>query len=104
MVEAALRTWSRPPTAKATTSRGCGPGSPTAPPCPHPATYYGRPVNLASRLTGDRQTGQRPGRHGDPRGGGGGGFEYSFAGERRLKGIDARVKQFRVRRAASASA
>ena len=59
--------------------------------------YYGRSVNLASRITGvarpgsvlvdaatkDRVEGE---------------FTYSFAGERRLKGIDSRVKLFRARR------
>ena len=60
--------------------------------------YYGRPVNLASRVTGvarpgsvlvDEATKDRVD----------GAFTYSFAGERRLKGIDARVKLFRARRA-----
>jgi adenylate cyclase len=61
--------------------------------------YYGRPVNLASRLTGIAKPGSvlvdvaAKGVAGE-------GFEYSFAGERRLKGFDARVKQFRVRRPA----
>ncbi len=59
--------------------------------------YYGRPVNLASRLTGIAKPGsvlvdlaamEAAGE----------GFEYSFAGERRLKGFDSRVKQYRVRR------
>ena len=59
--------------------------------------YYGRPVNLASRIT----TIARPGsvvvdeqaKAAVPDG-----FEYSFAGERRLKGFDARLKLYRVRR------
>ena len=59
--------------------------------------YYGRPVNLASRLTAVA----RPGsvlvdantRDAAPEG-----FEYSFAGERRLKGFDSKTKLFRVRR------
>ncbi len=60
--------------------------------------YYGRPVNLASRLTGIA----KPGSvlvDVAAREAAGEGFEYSFAGERRLKGFDSRVKQFRVRRA-----
>jgi adenylate cyclase len=59
--------------------------------------YYGRPVNLASRLTAVA----RPGsvlvdantKEAAPEG-----FEYSFAGERRLKGFDSKTKLFRVRR------
>jgi adenylate cyclase len=59
--------------------------------------YYGRPVNLASRLTAVA----RPGsvlvdantKQAAPQG-----FEYSFAGERRLKGFDSKTKLFRVRR------
>ncbi len=60
--------------------------------------YYGRPVNLASRLTAIA----KPGSvlvDVAAREAAGEGFEYSFAGERRLKGFDSRVKQFRVRRA-----
>lgn len=60
--------------------------------------YYGRAVNLASRITAIA----RPGsvlvdaaiRECVPEG-----FDYSFAGERRLKGIDHRVRLFRARRA-----
>jgi adenylate cyclase len=60
--------------------------------------YYGRAVNLASRITGvarpesvlvDEATKDAVD----------GAFTYSFAGERRLKGIDSRVKLFRARRA-----
>ncbi len=59
--------------------------------------YYGRPVNLASRITGIARPGsvltdvaalEAAGE----------GFNYSFAGERRLKGFDARTKLYRVRR------
>jgi adenylate cyclase len=58
--------------------------------------YYGRPVNLASRLTGVA----KPGSvlvDVAAREAAGEGFEYSFAGERRLKGFDSRVKLYRVR-------
>jgi adenylate cyclase len=59
--------------------------------------YYGRPVNLASRITGIAKPGSvlvdREARDAAPDA-----FEYSFAGERRLKGFDARVKLYRVRR------
>ncbi len=59
--------------------------------------YYGRPVNLASRLTGIAKPGsvlldaaakEAAGER----------FDYSYAGEKRLKGFDSRVKQFRARR------
>ena len=60
--------------------------------------YYGSSVNRASRITGiarpgsvliDEATKDAVGE----------GYDYSFAGERRLKGFDARVKLFRARRA-----
>jgi adenylate cyclase len=58
--------------------------------------YYGRPVNLASRLTAIAKPGsvlldtaakQAAGE----------GFEYSYAGEKRLKGFDSRIKLYRAR-------
>jgi adenylate cyclase len=59
--------------------------------------YYGRAVNLASRVTGVARPGSvlvdeatRDAVDGE--------FAYSYAGERRLKGIDSRVKLYRVRR------
>jgi adenylate cyclase len=59
--------------------------------------YYGRSVNLASRITSVA----RPGSvlvDATTREEVDGGFSYSYAGERRLKGIDNRVKLFRARR------
>jgi adenylate cyclase len=59
--------------------------------------YYGRAVNLASRLTAVA----RPGSvlvDAAAKDAAGDGFSYSFAGERRLKGIDSGVKLFRARR------
>jgi adenylate cyclase len=59
--------------------------------------YYGRSVNLASRITGVARPESvlideaAKAEAGD-------GFAYSYAGERRLKGIDARIKLYRVRR------
>ena len=60
--------------------------------------WYGRPINLASRITAIA----RPGSvlaSGEVAGELDEGFDCSFAGERRLKGIGDRVKLFRVRRA-----
>jgi adenylate cyclase len=61
--------------------------------------YYGRPVNLASRLTAIAKPGSvlldAPAREAA-----GADFEYSFAGEKRLKGFDSRTKLYRARRAA----
>jgi adenylate cyclase len=62
--------------------------------------YYGRPVNLASRITGVA----RPGSvlvDAAAKDCAAEGFAYSYAGERKLKGIDSRVKLYRARRAAS---
>jgi adenylate cyclase len=73
-------------------------GIATGPTLPQAGDYYGRSVNLASRVTGIARPGSvlvdTPTRDAV----GEAGFTYSFAGERRLKGIDARTKLFRVRR------
>ncbi|HVV91142.1 MAG TPA: adenylate cyclase regulatory domain-containing protein [Solirubrobacterales bacterium] len=73
-------------------------GIATGPTLPQAGDYYGRSVNLASRVTGIARPGSvlvdTPTREAA----GEVGFTYSFAGERRLKGIDARTKLFRVRR------
>ena len=74
-------------------------GIATGPTLPQSGDYYGRSVNLASRVTGIARPGSVLRRHRRPaRLAGEDDFEYSFAGERRLKGIDARTKLFRVRR------
>jgi adenylate cyclase len=73
-------------------------GIATGPTLPQSGDFYGRSVNLASRITGIARPGSvlvdTPTREaaGEDH------FAYSFAGERRLKGIDARQKLFRVRR------
>jgi adenylate cyclase len=76
-------------------------GIATGPTLPQSGDYYGRSVNLASRITGIARPGSvlvdTPTREAT----GEEGFAYSFAGERRLKGIDARTKLFRVRRVGS---
>jgi len=73
-------------------------GIATGPTLPQSGDYYGRSVNLASRVTGIARPGSvlvdTPTREAA----GEVGLSYSFAGERRLKGIDARQKLFRVRR------
>ena len=63
---------------------------------PQSGDYYGRSVNLASRITGVA----RPGSvvvDAAVREAAGEGFAYTFIGERRLKGIDSRVKLHRAR-------
>jgi adenylate cyclase len=73
-------------------------GIATGPTLPQSGDYYGRSVNLASRVTGIARPGSvlvdTPTREAA----GEDGLDYSFAGERRLKGIEARQKLFRVRR------
>jgi adenylate cyclase len=58
--------------------------------------YYGRAVNLASRITAIAKPGSvlvdPAAKRAAPDA-----FEYSFAGERRLKGVDSRIKLFRAR-------
>lgn len=59
--------------------------------------YYGRPVNLASRLTAIAKPGSvllAP----EAKAAAGEGFTYSYAGEKRLKGFDSRTKLYRARR------
>ncbi len=69
------------------------------PTLPQAGDYYGRSVNLASRVTGIARPGSVVVEAAMREAAGEEGLAYSFAGERRLKGIDARVKLFRVRRA-----
>ncbi len=65
--------------------------------------WYGRPVNLASRITDIARPGSVLASESATEMAGGD-FAYSFAGERRLKGIDSRVKLYRVRRPGEESA
>jgi adenylate cyclase len=71
-------------------------GIASGPTLPQSGDYYGRAVNLASRITNvarpgsvvlDEATKEAVGD----------GFDYSYVGERRLKGLDYRVKLFRAR-------
>src|SRR6476659_3210079 len=71
-------------------------GIASGPTLPQSGDYYGRAVNLASRITNvarpgsvvlDEATKEAVGE----------GFDYSYVGERRLKGLDYRVKLFRAR-------
>jgi len=65
---------------------------------PQSGDFYGRPVNLASRITGVA----RPGSvvvDEAVKEAAGEGFAYTYIGERRLKGIDSRVKVYRARMA-----
>jgi adenylate cyclase len=73
-------------------------GIATGPTLPQSGDYYGRSVNLASRVTGIARPGSVVVDTTTREAAGEDAFEYSFAGERRLKGIDARTKLFRVRR------
>jgi adenylate cyclase len=73
-------------------------GIATGPTLPQSGDYYGRSVNLASRVTGIARPGSVLVDTATRETAGEDDFEYSFAGERRLKGIDARTKLFRVRR------
>lgn len=59
--------------------------------------YYGRPVNLASRITGVARPGSVLADQGATEAIGDA-YHHSFAGERRLKGIEGRVRLFRLRR------
>jgi adenylate cyclase len=71
-------------------------GLASGPTLPQSGDYYGRAVNLASRITNvarpgsvvlDEATKEAAGDR----------FDYSYVGERRLKGLDYRVKLFRAR-------
>jgi adenylate cyclase len=75
-------------------------GLATGPTLPQTGDYYGRPVNLASRITGVARPGSVVVDAATREAAGEESFDYSYVGERRLKGIDSRVKLFRARAAA----
>lgn len=71
-------------------------GIASGPTLPQSGDYYGRPVNLASRITSVA----RPGSvvlDEATKDAAGEAFDYSYVGERRLKGLDYRVKLYRAR-------
>ncbi|HEX5983139.1 MAG TPA: adenylate cyclase regulatory domain-containing protein [Solirubrobacterales bacterium] len=71
-------------------------GIASGPTLPQSGDYYGRAVNLASRITNVA----RPGSvvlDEATKDAAGDGFSYSYVGERRLKGLDYRVKLYRAR-------
>jgi adenylate cyclase len=69
---------------------------------PQSGDYYGRPVNLASRITGVARPGSVVVDAAVEEAAGDEAFAYTYIGERRLKGIDSRVKLFRARLAKGA--
>ena len=68
---------------------------------PRGGDWYGRPVNMAARITGIARPGSVLASE-DAKDAAGDGFDYSFAGERRLKGIKDEIKLFRARHAGAA--
>lgn len=72
-------------------------GIATGPTLPQSGDFYGRSVNLASRVTGVARPGSTVVDAATHEAAGEAAFRYSFIGERRLKGIDSRVKLFRAR-------
>jgi adenylate cyclase len=72
-------------------------GLASGPTLPQSGDYYGRAVNLASRITGVARPGSVVVDAATREAAGEESFKYSYVGERRLKGIDSRVKLFRAR-------
>jgi adenylate cyclase len=73
-------------------------GLATGPALPQSGDYYGRSVNLASRITGVARPGSVVVDQATHDAIGEEDFKFTFIGERRLKGIEGRTKLFRVRR------
>jgi adenylate cyclase len=73
-------------------------GLATGPALPQSGDYYGRSVNLASRITGVARPGSVVVDTATHDAIGEDDFKFTFIGERRLKGIEGRTKLFRVRR------
>jgi adenylate cyclase len=71
-------------------------GIASGPTLPQSGDYYGRAVNLASRITNVARPGSAVLDEATKEAAGDG-FTYSYVGERRLKGLDYRVKLYRAR-------
>jgi adenylate cyclase len=71
-------------------------GLASGPTLPQSGDYYGRAVNLASRITNVARPGSVVVEE-ETKDAAGDAFDYSYVGERRLKGLDYRVKLFRAR-------
>jgi adenylate cyclase len=63
---------------------------------PRASDWYGRPVNLASRLTSFARRGSVVAA-GDVHEAAGDAYQWSFAGRRRFKGVGGEVDVYRVR-------
>lgn len=72
-------------------------GLATGPALPQSGDYYGRSVNLASRITGVARPGSVVVDQATHDAIGEEDFKFTFIGERRLKGIEGRTKLYRVR-------
>ena len=70
-------------------------GIASGPTLPQSGDYYGRAVNLASRITNFARPGSVVLDEATKEAAES--FDYSYVGERRLKGLDYRVKLFRAR-------
>ncbi len=74
-------------------------GAAFGPAVPRAGDFYGRPVNLASRITAIARPGSVLCAVGLQEAAPEGRYEFSFAGAKHLKGIDGETKLFRVRNA-----
>ena len=88
---------STPPTPRATTSRSCASGSPPAPRSAARGDWYGRPVNLASRVTAIARPGSVLATR-EVRDAATDAYRWSSAGARSLKGVEGPVRLYRARR------
>src|SRR5206468_4871250 len=79
-------------------------GLATGPALARAGDWYGRPVNLASRITGRARPGSVLVTAEVRDAASAGEISYSFAGEKRIKGVRDPIPLFRVRRSRSTSA
>ena len=85
LLDARARRCSTPPTPRARTSPSCAPARPSGPALPRAGDWFGRPVNLASRITAVARPGSLLAERAAARVGARRPTAASFAGERRLK-------------------